>query len=171
MNDDDLIAELQRLPREEQPPAQVRAAIADQLRARSRRVRARLVWRSGLATAVVVAAFLAGRMSAPSRSTPPPPTRQYALLLYGGGPATSDRISEYAGWARDLVRDGRRAGGERLGDDAWVVGNQSVDARLRGFFIVEARDVNEAQTLARSHPHAKYGGSVVVQEVVTRSRP
>lgn len=167
MKDDDLIAELQRLPREQQPPGHVRTAIADHLRARTRRARVQFVWRGGVAAAVVVAAFLAGRLSVPSPS--PPPGRQFALLLYGGGPATSDRISEYAGWARELVRNGRTAGGERLGDQSWVIGDQNVSPRLRGFFIVEARDADDAQALARSHPHAKYGGSVVVQEVVTRS--
>lgn len=167
MNDDDLINELQRLPREQEPPAHVRDTVAAEVTARSKRRRDRLLWRGGVAAAVVIAAFLAGRLSAPSGTTLP--TRQFALLLYGGGPATSDRVTEYGVWGREISRQGRAVDGERLSDESWVIGDSSASPRLRGFFIVEARDAEDAQALARSHPHTKYGGTIVVQQVVTRS--
>lgn len=168
MNDDDLIGALQRLPRQTTPPPHVREAVAREIRSRVNHTPWSSRWRVAAAAALVVAAFVAGRLSAPTVGGTSP-TRQFAFLLYGGGPSTTDRVAEYAAWARGLRQDGRPVDGERLGDESWVIGAPGSSPHLGGFFIVGARDAEEAQSLARSHPHAKYGGTIVVQPVVTRS--
>lgn len=165
MNDDDLVRELQHLPKEKTPPERVRAAVARELGAHRRRSRGRAAWRVAVAASLLAGAFLLGRFSAPARA-PQAPAREFALLLYGGASdeVAGDRVSEYGAWAARVRREGRAVSGERLDDESWTVGGGS-NQMLQGFFIVEARDAEDAQALARAHPHTKYGGTIVIRPV------
>lgn len=165
MKDDDLLRELQRLPKELTPPPQVRNAVAREVRARHHRDRTSSYWRMAIAASLVGGAFLLGRWSVPVAG--PAPAREFALLLYGGeSDATAGaRVTEYVAWARRMRQDGRAIRGERLGDESWTVGETALPQVLRGFFIVEAGDAEDAQTLARAHPHTKYGGAIVIRPV------
>jgi hypothetical protein len=92
------------------------------------------------------------------------------LLLYGGTDTRSDDgVREYGDWARRLAASGTNVSGEKLADDSeLLVGaplNNPVRADLRGFFIVQAADVERAQQLAVSHPHVKRGGTIVVRRI------
>jgi hypothetical protein len=158
-------AALRALPREMAPPSHVAAVLA---RSVPRRRSATAAWRVAVAASLVVAAFAAGRLTAPNGAAAIPAGQEFAFLLYGGASGGGDaRAAEYGDWARALAREGRAISGERLGDAAWLAGTTRADpAPLRGFFIVQARDAAEALELARRHPHAR-DGTVVVRPIDT----
>ena len=168
MTDDELIRQLQTLPREADPPVGVRHAVARAAR-HSGGTRRRLYWQTGIAASLLVAAFAAGRLTAP-RATAVSQQHEFALLIYGGEPSGSpdDRVGEYAAWAAKIRGEGRRISGERLSDESWSIGAASANLPLRGFFIVQARDDEEARRLAQEHPHVRYGGGIVVRPVADR---
>ena len=163
--DDELVDALRRLPREAAPPSHVAAALVAAL---PRRSTARVVWQGAVAAALVMAAFAAGRVTAPSRASAVVDGQEFALLLYGGDVAGGDdRAAEYGAWAMDLRRAGRQVTGERLAAESWSAGHALNDVLpLRGFFIIRARDSAEALELARRHPHAR-DGTVVVRRIDT----
>ena len=101
------------------------------------------------------------------------PQRIYIVALYGGpsyraAPAGDrTRAVEYGAWAHEHSRGERGAG-------AVVGGNElampiarfgSPGPELLGYFTIKAADDRQALALARSVPHLRYGGSVVVQPV------
>lgn len=162
--DDELSAALQRLPREVEPPASVR----EHLRVHVRASRRPEVWKVAVAASLVVAAFAAGRASAPTPTAMTSTDQKFMFLLYGGpSGAGDDRAAEYGAWAVEARKQGRPVSGERLADATWMAGRSMPEPeRVRGFFIVRARDAGEAVELARRHPHAK-DGTVVVRPVDT----
>jgi hypothetical protein len=100
---------------------------------------------------------------------------QYALLLYGVPPEDTGavhvaRAKEYGEWASRL-RGARWVGGHELAGVVETLGPErtSVTPRdqLAGFFIIEAPSAERAAEVARSCPHLKYGGRVVVMSVAT----
>jgi hypothetical protein len=163
-DEDDVAAALRELPREMTPPSRVAAALS---RSVSRRRSTITAWRVAVAASLAVAAFAAGRLTAPAPHAAPA-GQEYALLLYGGPTGGGDdRAAEYGAWARDLARAGRAVSGERLADAAYVAGAPTAPSTpLRGFFIIEAQSANEALALARQHPHAR-DGTVVVRPIDT----
>jgi hypothetical protein len=155
------------------------------------RVPARRAWSwVALAAAACVAAFLAGRMVADRGAGTPAgaPLRTYVVLLYADErfevPATADEeaalVAEYSGWARDLRARGIPVRGEELEPDAeaeWlsrpggeVVATAGAPAgaagKLTGFYILELPSDEDAAALARTVPHLRHGGTVVVRAVV-----
>jgi hypothetical protein len=165
--DDELSAALQRLPREMEPPPNLRENLRANLRATPREnLRTNLRW--AVAASLVIAAFAAGRATAP-RPAPAAGTDQKFMFLLYGGPSGGgdDRAAEYGAWAVEARKQGRPVSGERLADAMWMAGQSMPEpALVRGFFIVRARDVEEAVELARRHPHAR-DGTVVVRPVDT----
>lgn len=107
----------------------------------------------------------------------------FALLLYGSSNDSATHAThaaEYGAWAAMDHGAGRIIGGEAMGTpvaSVWVkavgLGTDSIivdegplnGADFVGYFIVQARDRDAAVALARSCPHLKYGGRVVVRRV------
>jgi hypothetical protein len=98
----------------------------------------------------------------------------YLLLLHPGpeyaegGPADeAARVAEYAAWAGELRRRGKLVQAERLHRGAHVLhGGAAVPGEgPQGFFLVRARDLEEAEAIARTCPHLRHGGRVAVQAV------
>jgi len=164
MTDDELTGHLQQLPREAEPPRAVRDAVTRAAQRAHRRTPP--YWQAVAAAAVVVAAFFVGRFTAPRPLDLAPP-HEFVLLLYGGEPSGSadTRVSEYAAWASRIRNEGRRVSGERLAEASWTVGAPPADQPLRGFFIIQARNDEDARALAEAHPHVRYGGGIVVRPV------
>lgn len=131
-------------------------------------------WR-WIAIAASVATFVVGlsvgrasRQSAPVHIA----SSSYMLLLYEDerfDPGPGGQSAEYAAWGVDLVEGGRTVFGAELGPEAIALPVREAapalahEARLAGFFVIEARDLNEAVAVASSVPHLKYGGEVVVR--------
>lgn len=162
--DDDLSAALQRLPREIAPPPHVRAVVGSAVRS-DRRWQ---VWQLAVAASLVLAAFAAGRVTAPRPAAVTSTDQRFAFLLYGGPTGGGDdRAAEYGAWATEARKQGRPVSGERLADTSLMAGVPMPEpAPIRGFFIVRARDTAEALELARRHPHAR-DGTVVVRQIDT----
>ena len=148
-------------------------------------VPARRAWAWGaLALAAVLAAFFAGiaisdrgagRAPAGVNRTPaasrPATAERYILLLYEDeryrAPSTPDehaaRVAEYGGWVEDLRERGVDVEGEELAPDGAPEGRLGI---LAGYFLVAAPDVDAAMAIARTTPHVKHGGTVVVRRIV-----
>jgi hypothetical protein len=178
---------LTRLPREATPPPALEDATVHALAARgllrrkprgSRRI---LEWgiAAAAATVLFVGGYLAGQRGgeAPAGELP-----RFMLLLYEGPEyrhtppgQEQERVREYSEWARERGARGELEAGEKLRENADVVlrADGSVAAevptagatRLAGFFLIRAADDRSALEIARSCPHARYGGSIVIREI------
>jgi hypothetical protein len=109
----------------------------------------------------------------------------FLLLLHES--ATSDSkytpeqmrsiVGEYRDWAQRLDAEKRLVSAEKLGTDSrWLApdGSQlAIDQAeiVSGFFLLRARDYDEALQLARSSPHLKYGGTIEVRAIESTSTP
>jgi hypothetical protein len=121
--------------------------------------RRRRVWQSVAAAAIFAAGVALGRTStAPAVVLAPGASSASFLFLLEGGPVARDAaeeartVEEYRAWAVKLRDEGRAVSGERLND-------------VRGFFVISAASLEEANQLARASPHAQRGGRVIVRPI------
>lgn len=140
--------------------------------------RAHLV-RVAASVALLLAGAAAGRMlwPAPAGSEGAQATTRYLFLLAGDvapAPDGDTRASEYGAWARGVAARGIAVDGEELTEAASVIGTRGSAfpelSAVGGYFLIEARDDAAAAELARSCPHVKYGGSVIIRKVVSPTR-
>ncbi len=150
--------------------------------ARARRGRAS--WIAGLAAGVALtlaARFLLDFQR--QRGTQVAAGSPYLLLLHeppellaGAGPAEIAAVVErYGRWARELGERGKLAAGEKLVDEAgWILRSSgagvTVEERperggIGGFFVVRARDAEEALALTRTCPHLEQGGWIELRPI------
>lgn len=117
-----------------------------------------------------------GRLVAPATPTSPGPNSspaRYLLLLAGDETPAADgssRAAEYGAWARSLGARGIAVSGEELAGHAEVVSHRPAAtfpdvASVGGYFLIEADNDAAAAALARTCPHVKYGGSIVVRRI------
>jgi len=181
MSEDERLDEiLGALPREQEPSADLEERVVKALRSRGDlgpRRRSALGRRLGWAAALL-AAFLAGRLTAPAPTAREPGGSRFLLLLSalpdegaaGTAGAAEERFAEYSGWAGRLAGEGHLVAADeldrrevRLGPSE--TGAATAPSRPSGFFLLRARDLDEALAIARSCPHLKHGGSVSVRPV------
>lgn len=79
-------------------------------------------------------------------------------------------VAEYSAWAGNLAQQGKLVLGEELGNQAWPLGRSGGTGRdmaqtITGFFVLTARGEAEALAIARSCPHLRYGGGIVVRPI------
>jgi hypothetical protein len=178
---------LGRLPHEAEPPARLEQATVAALTARGllRRPRRRFNGALALAASVLIFAggLAIGRFGGYTAPAPLVDGRpRFALFLYEGpeydqpAPGGMDeRVEEYVAWASAERTGGTVEGGEKLkdGDDIAIepdgstgaVSSPSGEARLTGYFLIRAADQRTAFEIARSCPHLRYGGRVVLREI------
>ncbi|HYO45877.1 MAG TPA: hypothetical protein VEY33_04230 [Gemmatimonadota bacterium] len=145
-----------------------------------------------LALAACAAAFFAG-ISVSDRGAgrgpaTPPALERYLLLLYEDEsyrapvtPAEQEaRVAEYSAWVSDLRErrievdgdelappsEADRLDGRRDAVEATRGGPTGAAGSLTGYFVVEASDRAAVVAIARTTPHLKHGGTVVVRQVV-----
>jgi hypothetical protein len=164
--------ELEALAREHEPPLALEERVAAELRRQSLLRRASKRWRQMAAAVFLVASGIAvGRLSAPSGVVPATTQPRFLLLLSQAPPAESEsgRVAEYRAWAVGLRTAGRQISGERLEREALAVDRdraaERVDDRNQGYFIVSAANLEEAAELARSSPHVRAGGHIIVRPI------
>lgn len=171
--DPDRIDALVSLPREIDPGPQLERRVVGALQHRGL-IRGRTVmpaWRRAALAASLLLAFAVGWLArGPVRTGPPPAPDRFAFLLFGETAPGDERtrVNEYRAWAERLAAQGRRVSGEKLGAEGSVAGRVELDAfsrTLGGFFIVEARTLEEAMVLAREHPHVRHGGTILVRRI------
>jgi hypothetical protein len=88
-----------------------------------------------------------------------------------------DLLKKYQAWTQKLKTEGRFLAGEKLGNDRGkslkskggqiIVDGPYVDTKeaIGGFYIVEAKDIDEAVEVGKGCPSLTYGGSVEIREV------
>jgi hypothetical protein len=136
------------------------------------------VVRLGLAAAGLFGSGLgAGWLAARTSGTRPvePGGPLYLLLLYPGaryepgGPADeAARVAEYGAWAGRLRHAGQLVAAEKLKPATRWLGDEDSEAdpgAPQGYFLVRARDDEEAEAIARACPHLRHGGRVAVQAI------
>jgi hypothetical protein len=92
-------------------------------------------------------------------------------------------VKEYSSWSDRMRREGRFKAGDKLTDDAGRVmraksGRISVTdgpyaeskELVGGYYIISAKDYDEACRVAESNPHFKYGGNIEVRQVDAMGR-
>lgn len=92
-------------------------------------------------------------------------------------------VKDYSGWSDRMRKEGRFKAGDKLTDDAGRVmraksGRISVTdgpyaeskELVGGYYIISAKDYDEACHVAESNPHFKYGGNIEVREVDAMGR-
>jgi hypothetical protein len=111
---------------------------------------------------------------------------QFMLLLRGGGDATKDYTPEqaqqmmqlYYKWSEKLQGEDRMRGGDELKAGGRVVrapdGRPVVDGpfaetkeAIGGYFLIEARDLDDAADVATGCPILTHGGVVDIREVIS----
>ena len=170
------------------PPPQLKGRVMAQLSRRGTLKTSRPRWLTVAATVTLVAVYGLGVVT--GRRQPvavvavaaQPAGERYALLLYQDSsfvPAASEQalVNEYRAWAVQLRRSGLQVGNEYL---EWTAGrllprgtNVAVEpgemgaepGELTGFFIVSAASDSAAIVVARSCPHLRHGGRVVVRHL------
>lgn len=178
---------LRRLPRVAAPRPGLEEATVAALAARGllrRAPRPRGI-HPALAIAASVLLFLGGLVLGRLGGASPPPEDgrpRFAFFLYEGPEydqpepeAMEQRVQEYVAWAREPRENGTVEGGEKLREDAGITlePDGSIDQaspetgalRLAGYFLVRATDRRAALEIARTCPHARYGGQIVVREI------
>ena len=182
---------LDRMAREAAPPPALEERVVEALkRAKLLRPR-RSVWaRAGTRAALAVAAslllFVLGALagarwaSKPEQSGAP----EFMLVLRSApgrseprsAEETARRVREYGDWAGQLRRQGVRVDGEKLASEARflrgpagargpVPETLSAAETIAGYFLIEARDYEQAVRLAEGCPHLKYGGTIEVRQI------
>lgn len=177
---------LRRLPREAGLPPGLEDATVAALHQRGllRRSRER-----GIHPALAIAASLllfAGGLAVGRLGTAPPLPEdgrpRFAFFLYEGPEyqqpapgAMAQRVGEYVAWASEKRTNGVIEGGEKLRDDIDLAVEPdgrtgeataaSGEPRLAGYFLVRASDRSAAAEIARTCPHLRYGGSIVIREI------
>lgn len=175
-----------RLPREAVPPPTLEDTLVRALAARGLLGRlmpaAGRYQRWGLAAAAAVMLFFGGyAIGLGGNEGPAPELPRFALLLYEGpeyrtAPVGQEgqRVREYTAWAAELGARGQLEAGEKLTDEAnLLVGPDGVVSRpasaggpqLAGFFVIRALDMGAAIEIARTSPHLRYKGSVVIRAI------
>jgi len=150
-----------------------------------------LRWANALRIATVATAALAifalggfvglKWVSAPASTTGSP---QFILVLRTGTEASQSRSAEavmntvrqYSNWASELRRQGLKVNGEKLkptGQVLRAVDGSAISAAalnsdqntIAGYFVITARDYDQALEIARSCPHLNYGGFIEVRQI------
>jgi len=170
-------ARLERMKRELIPPAHIEAEAIETLRRRGLIRDSRPGWMTAaiLATALaagLVAALFVYRQMADNS---PVNTPEFVLLLYAGDEtgAAPSRRDEYLAWARSIAAQGTTISGLELVEPSEQIAvlpdnpGSAPPAQPRGFFVVRVRDLAEAQRIAATCPHLRYGGQIVLRRAVS----
>ena len=164
-----------------EPPTDLEARVRSSLAARGLIRRSpshspRWVSRAGLlAAGIAIGAFAYGAWKA-NDARPANQPGQYVLLLLGETPGDTGAVHvarerEYGRWASSLTNGARWVGGHELGDVVGEIGPTPgavpTTDRLAGYFVINAPSREIAAEAARSCPHVKYGGRVVVMAIAS----
>jgi hypothetical protein len=160
------------------PSARLESQVVDALRSEGLiRTEPGSSWLSRIAASLLVFALgaAAGHYLLPDLRTPQaaPAQPRYLLLLAGDGAPVSDgstRAAEYGNWARSLGARGIAISGDELSSHAELVSNAKEKTfpdltSVGGYFLIEASDDASAAALAKTCPHIKYGGSIIVRRI------
>lgn len=164
---------LEKLFDDAAPPASLRDRV---LRSTHPLAQRRVRWGVALGMAAMLAlAFLGGRAT---RATGDGAGPQYLLLLYEGAEYRDDRppqetVAEYRRWADSLRQQRLLTSAHKLDDQRLsLLQQQPVEVGRpapsdpTGMFVVRADSPDAAAAIARTSPHLRYGGRIVVRRLL-----
>lgn len=173
------------LSKEKMPPLGLEDRIVQALNERNllnkkdMKINIRKYWIIGIAASVLF--FVAGYFSG-STGSGSEISSGYILLLHEDEsfqPVGTDMeiFTEYASWMGKMMLDGISITGKELLPEstAWVGDVETYTAiseskdRTSGYFIIDVEDLKEAQRIAASSPHIKFGGSVELIKLSDRN--
>ena len=175
------------LPREKTPPHSLEKSIMNELSQRGL-LGQRTSLQRGIVQLVAAAVLLilggAGGyfLGTQQESAVGPTTTNstYILLLHESPTPPENEaelVKEYSQWAAELYEKGQFVGGEKLSysgkvltrtDGATTVADGMFSEGkeiLSGYFIIQAKNYDEALAIASQCPHLKYGGTVELREI------
>jgi hypothetical protein len=165
------------LEREATPPPALKARVLRSLTARGLlRSRPTTRWRLVGQVAAAVVLFAAGALAGRRGAEPPAADAgpRWVLLLYEDAAFRPTKpeaalVAEYGEWAARLRGNHKLELGEKLGEGQRVLGPEggpgSPPGTVTGVFIIRAATWDEAVTIGRTCPHARYGGRIVVRPI------
>lgn len=184
---DDVPGQLAPLLARPEVPRSLEIRVASSLETASllRHGRSQHAWRLPLVAAIAagVLCFLAGQWTESRRRSDDDPTLRpavsstslrFVLLLYGPSEkrSTAGDVEEHRQWARHLAAEGHSVSGEKLAPeepslrrDSAPTSSTNAGETLQGFFVISARSDAEAMAIARSAPHVRHGGRIVVRRI------
>jgi len=148
---------IEDLPREIVPPAHLRPLILARLRYAGAVRRSRAPWYAAFASLILTIAAIIVFSSGPAQP-------HYILLLYESPNFSGGSREEYSAWARKMRP--LVVGGEELGAAVLAVNPPRTGEQLAGYFLINARDDATAARVARTCPHLKHGGGVVLKRLL-----
>jgi len=163
---------LRDLARDEAPPPEALDRTVAALR-RAGLIGRRAKARTWIAAAAAVAAAFAGGLlvGRPPAAAPSDARPQFVVLLYGAAAADAGEEARHVGeikaWARALARAGHALSGAKLADSEYTLGDGGAfsTAGLGGYIVLAADGPEDALAMARTCPHLRHGGSIVVRPV------
>jgi hypothetical protein len=171
------------IERETPPPPELKGRVVGTLRQRGLLRRAGMIpllSRMAAAAVLFLGGLAAGRASAPDSITPTIQyQQQYLLTLYEDSTFSprspiSDLVREYGAWADSLRGLGRLVIGEKLGAGPGTVVSEELEdhpesmgamGSAEGVFVIAAASEEEALAIARSMPHLRHGGRIVLRRI------
>ena len=185
-------AKLAALNREQMPQPSLEENIVKKLKTRGLISPPTLqsLWTLPRAAAAIAAAiflfvigFTAGqlRVEAPVHQHSPEAKALFVLFLYDSEQQKQmdemSMVAEYGNWIRGVAENGRVAGGEKLKDGGKILssGQQQLKisdlntdnafGSISGYFLIEAKNYDEALKIAATCPHLKYNGKIELREI------
>jgi hypothetical protein len=156
--------------------------VVEALRTRRLLTRARSTpKRLAAAVAAGLILFLVGALAGRSWPAPNPRPAGSRFILFLDDPKGRDqdaeessRVREYSAWAREQRAAGRLIGGEKLEPTALAMEGEATpvassgDASMvGGYFVVVADDLAGAVAVARTCPHLRHGGRIIIRPIAT----
>lgn len=177
--------ELRRLSRGPEPHEGLEQRVVDSLRNRGllaphARIHSRWTWVAAFVTACVICFGAGVLFRSRSVAIPAAPTgNRYVLFLtHSSSVATSGTageivlVQEYSDWAQRQRVGGHLIAGEKLNDASLELsgpqGLQEIhaeDTSLGGYFVIAAANFDAALAIARTCPHLKHGGTIVIRPI------
>lgn len=131
------------------------------------------------AVALLALGFSLGKWQS-CTSQPDTGLQTFIMLLHESGNVAeheADKVIEYGNWAKTLAQANQLIAGEKLRYDGRLL--RRVDGQLEvrqfapredsdllgGYFLIQARDYDEALKIAGGCPHLKYGGMVELRQI------
>ena len=174
---------LHRLSQGPEPPAWLEQRIVDSLRSQgllAPRARRHFGWAWAVASVTACVFCFGGGVLLGSHgfAIPPKPTgNRYVLLLTHSDTVVDAAqeialVQEYSAWAQGQRKRGRLIAGEKLNDTSLELSSsqglqevRTTDTSLGGYFVIAAPSLDAAITIARTCPHLKHGGTIVIRPI------
>jgi len=127
------------------------------------------IWIAATITALLCGFFIGQSVTFQEAQTK---MNKYILLLYENEnfhvKNEANLVGEYTQWAVNLSQKGNLDNAEKLANESTWLGNettQNQQSRVTGYFVILADNYGDALAIAKTHPHAGYGGGIELRPI------